>query len=430
MKKSIILIVICFAARKATVAQNKVPVKPRVLISTDIGGTDPDDNQSMAHLLMYSNEFALEGLVSSPSYGNGSKEEILRMIDLYAKDLPALRAHAKGFPTPGYLRSICKQGVRRAAPYAGFAAPTEGSRWIIHCAKKASPQPLWILVWGGLDDLAQALHDAPEIQDRIRVYFIGGPNKKWCVNSYAYIARNFPDLWLIESNATFTGMFTDDQAPAELKKASYYDNWIKGHGFLGTDFKNYYKGEPKMGDTPSLLYMMDGDPNHPEKESWGGSYIPFSRSPRRVFDRDLTVQDTVPVYSVIELILKGPVLDLAKDSPCFKMDVHAGIGLQSWPGYYLGAGLYGIRYSPKKAEKLAYEIRSDLPGFQNRKGSFVVRNEWPGKRDPQNYALGNHWFTDRPDPDLFCGYSQGARTVTKWRNAFLKDWAKRWSWLK
>lgn len=51
-------------------------VKPRVLISTDIGGTDPDDNQSMAHLLMYSDRFEMEGLVSSPSYGDGSKEEI------------------------------------------------------------------------------------------------------------------------------------------------------------------------------------------------------------------------------------------------------------------------------------------------------------------------------------------------------------------
>ena len=45
-------------------AQQKSAVKPRVLISTDIGGTDPDDNQSLAHLLMYSEMFDLEGLVS------------------------------------------------------------------------------------------------------------------------------------------------------------------------------------------------------------------------------------------------------------------------------------------------------------------------------------------------------------------------------
>src|SRR4051794_15564047 len=50
-------------------AQKPVPVRPRILISTDIGGTDPDDNQSMIHFLMYSNRFNTEGLISSPSYG-------------------------------------------------------------------------------------------------------------------------------------------------------------------------------------------------------------------------------------------------------------------------------------------------------------------------------------------------------------------------
>jgi hypothetical protein len=65
--------------------------KPRVLVSTDIGGTDPDDNQSLAHLLMYSEMFDLEGLVSSPSFGDGSTSEIYRMIDVYEKDLPKLK---------------------------------------------------------------------------------------------------------------------------------------------------------------------------------------------------------------------------------------------------------------------------------------------------------------------------------------------------
>ncbi len=117
-------------------AQQPVPVKPRILISTDIGGTDPDDNQSMAHLLMYSNMFQVEGLVSSPSYGEGKKAEILRMIGLYEKDLPKLRKHQKGFPSPGYLRSVTKQGRHGAAPYVGYTSATEGSEWIIKCARK------------------------------------------------------------------------------------------------------------------------------------------------------------------------------------------------------------------------------------------------------------------------------------------------------
>ena len=42
--------------------------RPRVIVSTDIGGTDPDDFQSMVHLLLYADVLDLEGLISSP-YG-------------------------------------------------------------------------------------------------------------------------------------------------------------------------------------------------------------------------------------------------------------------------------------------------------------------------------------------------------------------------
>ena len=68
MNKLIFLVgILCCSHMLA--AQKPVPVKPRILISTDIGGTDPDDNQSMIHFLMYSNLFNTEGLISSPSYG-------------------------------------------------------------------------------------------------------------------------------------------------------------------------------------------------------------------------------------------------------------------------------------------------------------------------------------------------------------------------
>lgn len=413
------------------IAQQPVPVKPRVLVSTDIGGTDPDDNQSMAHLLMYSDRFVIEGLVSSPSYGDGSKAEILRLIDLYEKDLPKLKTHVPDFPSPDALRSVCKQGRHGAAPYAGYATPTEGSNWIIQCAKKESQQPLWVLVWGGLEDLAQALHDAPNIQHRIKVYWIGGPNKKWSVNSYAYIAEHFPGLWFIEANASYNGFFSNHGVPDSLHTKTYYDRYIREAGYLGKDFKNNrYKGVIKMGDTPSLLYLMDGDPNNPIRDNWGGSFEKFTFSPRVVFTPTTTVADTVPVYSIVELHFTGPNLTIRTDSACFTMTVQAGIGEQTWPGFYLGHGHYAIRYAPKQTETLTYRITSPLPGFQEQNGQFVVDNHWPGKPRPTNYNLGPNWYTDRQDPALFDGIWQGAQTVLKWRNAALLDWASRWAWLR
>ncbi len=174
----VVLALLWCISMSSVMAQQLVPQRPRILISTDVGGTDPDDNQSIVHFLMYCNAFDTEGLVSSPSYGSGNKEEILRMIDLYEKQLPTLQKHDSGWAAPDYLRSITKQGRKGAAPYVGYSTPTEGSQWIVTCARKKSDRPLYVLVWGGLDDVAQALHDAPDIVPNIRVYWIGGPNKK------------------------------------------------------------------------------------------------------------------------------------------------------------------------------------------------------------------------------------------------------------
>lgn len=424
--KTLFLSLFFVLAGVSSYAQQPVTEKPRILISTDIGGTDPDDNQSVAHFLMYSNEFDTEGLVSSPSYGSGSKEEILRMIDLYEKDLPKLSKHIKGLATPEYLRSITKQGRKGAAPYCGFRSATEGSDWIVKCARRKSDRPLWILVWGGLDDVAQALHDAPDIRNKIRVYWIGGPNKKWSVNSYAYIVQNFPDLWFIENNASYRGFITQNKVQ-DSYNAGFYDTYMKGAGNLGADFIHYYKGIPKLGDTPSLLYMMDGNPADPARESWGGSFEPFTHSSRIVFHRPATARDTIPVYSIIEFHVKGPVLKgFPADSACMTLT----IGKQKWAGYYLGKGDYVVRHSTYYLGTLPYTIESDIPGFPRQEGAITVENKWPGKVRDTDYRLGANWYTDKSAPEYFWRNYQGAQTVYKWRKEVMEDWGKRLKYLK
>lgn len=408
----------------------KSPDKPRILISTDIGGTDPDDNQSLTHLLMYSDRFDIEGLVSSPSYGNGSTSEIFRMIDLYQLDLPKLEKHQSGFASPDYLRSVTKQGRKGSAPFSGFTYSTEGSDWIIRCAKKEDQRPLWVLVWGGLEDLAQALHDAPEIQQNIRVYWIGGPNKKWSANAYAYIAANFPKLWMIEVNSSYYGFFSNNQQPDVIKTTDYFEKHIQGAGHLGRDFKSYYEGEIKMGDTPSLLYLMKGNPNDPTGQSWGGSFEKITRSARVVFDRMTTLADTVAFCTVIEFRFKGPEINVSADSAVFWMEVPYGNSKQIWPGFYLGDGIYAINYAPKQAEILRYQITSKIPGFPTQAGELVVSNRWPGKPNETDYLLGSNWYSDSSDPELYDGRLQGGKTILKWRNEVLTDWAIRWNWLK
>lgn len=283
-------IFIFFLTINLIISQNPVPQKPPIIISTDIGGTDCDDYQSVVHLLMYSDLFDIEGIISNPSFGTSAKGEILRMIDYYEEDFPSLQKNYPNLMTPSNLRKITKEGRIGLTPYKGYGEPTEGSKWIIRQAReKNGNRPLWILAWGTLEDVAQALHDAPDIESNIRVYFIGGPNKKWGVNSYSYIVENFPNLWIIECNGSYFGFITykkwvTEEYGGEYYGFGYYDNVIKGAGKMAEDYINHCNGNVKMGDTPSLLYMMDGDPEDPIKESWGGSFIKIKYSSRRIID--------------------------------------------------------------------------------------------------------------------------------------------------
>lgn len=281
------------------------------------------------------------------------------MIDLYEKDLPELKPQFPNLTHPDSLRAVCKQGTKLEAPYKGYDTATEGSEWIIKCAKNTTDQPLWVLVWGGLEDLAQALHDAPEIEKNIKVYWIGGPNKKWSINAYAYIAKNHPNLWMIEANATYRGWFMDPESPPKFKGKSYYNNFIQGRGALGKNFKNHYNGEIKMGDTPSLAYLMNGDPNNPMGESWGGSFTPIKYSARTIFQGNSSKNDSVATYAELEWRFKGPDLNFPQDSTCFTLE----ISNQSWPGYHLGNGIYGVRYSSKNRKQAAMSSKVRYPNW-------------------------------------------------------------------
>ena len=408
------------------------PRKPRVIISSDIGGTDPDDNQSVAHLLMYSNEFDLEGIISSPSFGDGHKGEILRMIDVYAKDLPQLCRHVSGLMTPEQLRPLVKQGRMSEAPVCGYGESTEGSKWIVQQARRQDDRPLYILVWGCLEDVAQALHDAPDIAPKLRVHWIGGPNKKWGVNAYCYIVENFPNLWMIENNTTYRGFIYDSKNPDEWN-AGFFEHHIKDAGNLGRDFAAYYKGNPKLGDTPSLLYLMKGCPDNPEQQSWAGRFVKTNRTPRTVLKYSMVngqwsiKNDTAQICGIIEWQLKGPNRkDIAVDSACITLDLRK----QQWKGYYKGNGLYVLRHSTYYTGTLDYTITSTVKGFKPISGQITVVNTWNVPQKETDLRVGSQWWTDSYAPEDFWHNHAGAKTQRAVREEIMNDWALRWSWLK
>jgi hypothetical protein len=393
-------------------------VRHRVLISTDIGGTDPDDQQSMAHLLLYADVFDLEGLVSSP-YGPGRARHILEVIDEYERDYPTLRRHSDRYPAPDALRAMTKQGETEVAPYAGVRQATEGSRWIVERARAADPRPLHLLVWGGLEDLAQALHDAPDIRPTLRVHFIGGPNKKWSPDAYQYIVTHHPRLWMIESNATYEGWFVGGDQSGDQGNASFITTHVAGRGALGTYLSALLNGVMKMGDTPTVARLLRGTPEDPTQPSWGGRHVRAWPRPYVRLDRMPAADDRIEHFAILELVLPlregvpaRPEAFLVVENQSLVGDVDAA------------AKRVRFRFSPKEAKAYSFTIRSNVPALHGRTGAVTAVDPPAGAAARPDPGLP-HWWTDDPSPAAAEGVHLGARTVSQWRRAFLADFASR-----
>lgn len=421
----LILANVTFILPPACASTNAPAAAPRhrVIVSTDIGGTDFDDFQSMIHLFAYADSFDIEGLISSP-YGPGRKEHILKVIDAYESDYPNLKTYSEKYPTPDALRAISMQGAIDSAGLRGFEKPSKGSDWIIRCAKRPDPRPLWILVWGGIDDLAQALHDDPSIKSKLRVYFIGGPNKKWSAPAYDYIARAHPDLWIIEANDTYRGWFSGGNQTGEWGNDAFVATHVAGHGALGEffakgiSFNSQTRSTIKMGDTPSLVYLLGQTPEDPFKDSWGGRFVRAWDRPRYVFDHAPTAADKVETFAIMELIYRPAETAPADAKATLVVDK------QNFPGFMDDAGVWHFIFSPKEAKTWSYSIKSTHPGLDGQTGGFT--SYWPtpelAAKPSSRYP---NWWTDDPDPAVAEGVHQGAKTVSRWREDFLRDFAAR-----
>ncbi len=381
----------------------------RVIVSSDIGGTDPDDFQSMVQFLLYADVFDVEGILSSP-YGNGSREAILKVIGHYEHDYPNLRTYSARYPTPDTLRSLARQGSLESAGLSGFLKPSDGSRWLIECARRNDPRPLHLLVWGGIDDLAQALHDAPDILPKLRVYFIGGPNKMWSVNAYDYIERNHPTLHIIEANTTYRGWFTGGNQQGEWGNQAFVAQHVAGHGALGEFFVKLLPGV-KMGDSPSIGHLLHGSPEDPSAPGWGGKFVRIWHGRMTGFNRLTTAADEVEAFGVVEFAIPLPE-GFGEAKVKFDNRISAVAAAEG--------GVLRFRFSPRDAKVWPYVIE----GAQRLEGQFTA--VLPALTKARRIdATHPNWWIDDPDPAAAEGVHMGAKHVSRWREEFLRDFAAR-----
>lgn len=285
------------------------------MVLTDIssllsGFAEPDDTQSLVRMLLYANELDIEGLIATyTEHAEGVRPEYIRhVIRQYGRVRDKLALHDARYPEEEALLRVVKRGNPcDGVQFVGAEHDTEGSDWLIACAERQDDRPLWISVWGGTTDLAQALWRMRETKSKsqlrdmiakLRVFSIGD---QYGIGSW--IRDEFPELFYVTSYKTFRGMYKGGN------ESSCSAQWLSqhvagGHGALGAAYPIYDGGDPwgrvygvKEGDSPAFLHLLCPGLNadgRPEYGGWGGRYTldpALSSSTNHWFDAADTIGD-------------------------------------------------------------------------------------------------------------------------------------------
>ena len=263
-----------------------------------------------------------------------------------------------------------------------------------------------------------ALHDAPDILPQLRVYWIGGPNKKWSPDAYTYIRDHHPELWIIEANATYRGWFVGGNQKDHWSNSGFVEKHVDGKGALGDFFVSQLGGTIKMGDTPSVGWLLKGTPDNPESSGWGGQFVRAGYLPFYHFDRMTTKEDRMDTFGILELAL--PLENAAEDETKATLEVTN----QSLDGYFPGDGTIRFRFSPKATGSYDFIIRSNTPVLDGIHGGITAFTPSPAVHQRPSTTHPN-WWTDDLSPQFSEAGHIGVKTVNRWRKDFLKDFAAR-----
>lgn len=385
----LILSILLFGACSPQKELQNTTIKPRTIVTTD---GEIDDVDSFIRMLLYANEFRLEGLIYSSSMwhykgdGNGTtfisememtKERYGERTELrwpgtnwmqelvreYAKIYPNLSLHAEGFPTPDYLNSIIAVGN---IDFEGeMEKNTEGSDLIKAKLLDDDTAPIYLQAWGGTNTIASALKSIEEeyrkteeweaiynkvsekaiiytildqdatyrkyiapIWPEIKIYY--NSNQFWC---FAYPwKRSVPEEWHMYLEGDFMG-----------------NHIINGHGPLTKRYYSYGDGQ-----------KLTNDPEH--------------------VHGDLTKVDST--YGQYDFISEG-------DSPAFLHLVDVGLD------------------------------NLENPHFGGWGGRLIQSEEQPNRWEDGNHATDYNPYTQKMDPT----YPQ-----TRWVKTLQNDFAARADW--
>jgi len=328
--RSFLVLVSFLAAAFLPGAQAQIAEPIRLIVLTDIssltaGVAEPDDGQSLIRLMLYTNEFDIEALIATSNLGHdrATRPDLIRqVVNAYGEVQPNLLLHDRRYPPARLLRETIKAGQPLAGPRipieqsVGDGKDTEASEQIIRVVDRRDPRPVWIVIWGGSADLAQALwkvrktrtlEELDRFQSRLRVHSINDQD-----STGPWIREQVPSLYAITQRRAYRGMYRGGDK--NLVSSEWVRAHIHGHGPLGDLYPDYNGGDIwssklgrvrgiKEGDTPSFLSLVPNglsDVNHPWLGSWGGRFDGEGKHLTDVADTDLqTSSDPDPRMSSV-----------------------------------------------------------------------------------------------------------------------------------
>ncbi len=287
MNKIVVLTILLFFQSYLAMAQ-MANEKPRTIVTTD---GEIDDVDSFIRMLLYANEFQLEGLIYSSSMwhykGDGkgtpftSEMEMTKtmygektdlrwpgtewmqdLLNAYEQVQPNLELHASGFPTADHLRSLIRVGN---IDFEGeMEKDTEGSDYIKAKLLDDNLLPIYLQVWGGTNTIARALKsiedeykNTPEwetIYDKVSKKAILFTIMDQDATYKSYISKSWPKVKVYYNSSQFWCLAYGWKTvvPAELHLYLEGDfmgqHIINHHGPLTKMYYSYGDGQHQEGD--------------------------------------------------------------------------------------------------------------------------------------------------------------------------------------
>lgn len=276
--------------------------RPRVIVTSD---GEIDDECSMVRFLLYSNEWDVEGIVTSSSQyhwqghrwaGDGWLQPYL---DAYAQVYTNLKKHDPEFPAPHYLRSRVALGNVKAE--GDMDMETQGSKLIVKVLLDESDErPIWLQAWGGTNTIARALktieQEHPErmaeVAQKIRFFFIWEQDETY----QKYIRPHWEkyEIPTIICDQFWAIAYEWKKILPEDKQSYFKSEWMKtnilsDHGPLCSIYKAHVPGSHGLsgdtdfvdgdfrseGDSPAFLHVIPTglrSTESPGYGGWGGRY--------------------------------------------------------------------------------------------------------------------------------------------------------------